>query len=109
MNRFRELAQDFRAAAVEGDLERMESVLGRRQQLLGELERLRRETPPSGRAAFHSVVEEILAEDRASEESLLSWRDRLGEALAETTRGRRGLEGYGALHSGAGKWIDERS
>jgi hypothetical protein len=108
LEQFRELAEEFRRAARDGDLERMDDLLGRRRTLADGLARAKAPRGAAERAERAELVEAILALDREAEAALRAHQAEIGDALVELSGGRRGLVGYGAGAGSGGKWIDER-
>ena len=108
LERFHELADGFRRAAQDGDLETMEDLLGQRRALAEGLARSEQPRTEADRAERTQLVDAILAMDREAEEALRAHQTEIGGALVGLSEGRRGLAGYGAGAGSGGKWIDER-
>jgi hypothetical protein len=108
LERFRTLAEGFRHAARNGDLETMEDLLGQRRALAEGLARVESPRSEADRAEATRIVDAILDLDREAEEALRAHQAEIGGALVGLSEGRRGLTGYGAGARSGGKLIDER-
>ncbi len=108
LERFRELAIEFRAAAEQGDASALGRILAERGHLITDFGRAAAPRNQREREARARVLESILEIDRGTEEILRHRRDEIGAELVALDSGRRGLTGYGAGGRSAGKRIDER-
>lgn len=108
LDRFRELAREFRDAALSGDTAAQERILAERRRLIPRLEALPAPRGAAERDARESAYRAILEIDREAESILVSRRQSLGRELMTIDSGRRGLAGYGSAGGRTSKWIDER-
>jgi hypothetical protein len=104
LRRFRDLAEEFRRAARDGDAEGMGAILAERCALLGSLGA----GDPGPDPARINALKEILDVDRESEAILERRRSEIRDELAALGQDRRGLHGYGAGDARAAWRIDER-
>lgn len=92
-----------REAIKGGDLERLLSLLARRERMLASL-------PAETDGAWEQTRRQAIAElDRASEASLLTWREQVIVELGVLQRGKSGLGGYRAGESADAAFIDQAS
>jgi len=108
LDRFHELAREFRDAAANGDPDAQERVLAERRRLMPHLEALPTPRNDAEREERASVYRAILEIDREAEAILKRQRKSLGEDLMTMDSGRRGLVGYAGAGGRTSKWIDER-
>jgi Flagellar protein FliT len=108
LDRFHELAREFRDAAQSGDTGAQERILAERRRLMPRLEALPAPRSEAERQARESTYRTILEIDREAEAILDGQRRSLGQELMTIDSGRRGLLGYGSAGGGTSKCIDER-
>lgn len=82
-----QLTLEQRDAIENGDLERLLSLLARREILLASL-------PAQDGTQCQAWRRRIAELDRTNERALLAWRERAVDELASIGRGRTGLGGY---------------
>lgn len=91
-----------RGAIEGGDLERLLTLLTRRETLLASL-------AAQDGARYQSWRRQIAELDSANEAALLTWRERTADELASIRRGRTGLGGYQACVPVENAFIDRIS
>lgn len=107
LDRFHELAREFRAAAESGDTGAQERILAERRRLMPLLEALPGPRNDAEREEREAAYRMILELDREAEAVLERQRKSLGQELLNMDSGRRGLAGYGGAGGRTSKWIDE--
>ncbi len=111
LEHFHSLACEFRDAARDGDLPRMDALLAERRGLVANWGQPGPDRRPAGgdeTRRRRELLEAILNLDREAELHLAAFREEAKEELSRLEEARRGLAAYGGGAPRAAKWIDAR-